>query len=82
MEYLARVVNALIESLANAEGPTRLPQAAELELVRCQRCEHWTDSGDVWERSCNLLSREAWIERMIRPGPSCRELSGVDGLAI
>ena len=57
-------VNALDETYSNASGPIREYSAVGRSLVRCQGCEHW-------KHLCLRQSREAWAQRLIRPGPEC-----------
>lgn len=63
--FKSRIVNGLIESMSNAEGPIRELQEVGRMLTYCQqRCE-------PDERECQLLDREQWIRVLITPGERC-----------
>ncbi len=60
-----RIVNALLESLANAPGPKREPIEVGRLLAQCQQvCPEWF-------RGCERHDLEAWITLLITPGRHC-----------
>jgi len=61
----ARIVNALVESLANAPGPHREPVEVQRRLAHCQQvCQDWF-------RECDRYALRDWIDLMITPGREC-----------
>ena len=55
----SRVVNALLESLANAPGPKREPIRVGRRLAYCQQvCPEWF-------RGCGRYSTAEWVDRLI-----------------
>ena len=68
----SRLVNALMETLANGPGPQREPIEVGRRLAYCQQvCPEW-------HRACERYDQAEWIAVLITPGRDCDR--GYDGI--